>query len=727
MNDPLQDYPSLGDPSLGVDLAQDPHPSFDSSGLHHDHHHHHHHHHHLHNDHVNHHESVQELPSHHDHLNHDHLDHHSHSHEPGQPHDENDHDNRDENHQSIDLPMEEMQRALEQHHPSFERQLQQLQDAHNRQQQQQQQQQDQENGVVRADEDNQQKQQRQRQQQHLAYHHEDGSISLPEGTFIHLEDDSGSGSHVDLEGHHSLDLNGQADQVDSTTIDGELDLEEGGGRGGGGLGGGLGGAGAGGKKKRPKYGINQDEDRLAKIRAQGRERQRRKRERDRAQKSQDPSLILQDASQPQASTSTAHGTLANRRMGLTRPGSHSGVGVVGDNSAQASANAARKKRKPNQTGQSDLSQHYSAHGSPSPGPSAGGYQSSSRSARSSSTTQHILDLSAALSLHSNSTNGTGTNISSGGGDHHHHQNHIQQHHHHHHPSESPISTGPTPNGHLFASTLLLALQMNDGLKDHLQRTLGVMETDYENMRAGIGEVFDRYVDDHNARAAAAAVAVALAEATGGEGSDADRVQDEGGEPEAEGILRMDIGALSSREGSELGDRRESGKDSLEPTDLQITTTNSFDHVPNPSSIDPPSIPPSPPPLPLTREARTPSDSPPDHHSTSSLPSPNRVSFDHSKPSVRSLSPLFSVDPERDLGRGTDLDRDPDASNAHPVQFTLSLDDGPHHFSFGPDDLEDHSSVVATLQHLQQLQFQQLQQEAGVSPVGEAVVGGNESW
>lgn len=42
----------------------------------------------------------------------------------------------------------------------------------------------------------------------------------------------------------------------------------------------------GGKKKRPKYGLNQNEDRLAKIRAQGRERQRRKRERDRAQKGQ---------------------------------------------------------------------------------------------------------------------------------------------------------------------------------------------------------------------------------------------------------------------------------------------------------------------------------------------------------------------------------------------------------------------------------------------------------
>lgn len=95
--------------------------------------------------------------------------------------------------------------------------------------------------------------------------------------------------------------------------------------------------------------------------------------------------------------------------------------------------------------------------------------------------------------------------------------------------------------------------MNEGLKDHLQRTLGVMETDYENMRAGIGEVFDRYVEDHNARMAAAEVAVAVEEAG------------QVGEEEGSGI---EVGGLSTTEESELGDGRagegQTRKDSSDP-------------------------------------------------------------------------------------------------------------------------------------------------------------------
>ena len=73
------------------------------------------------------------------------------------------------------------------------------------------------------------------------------------------------------------------------------------------------------------------------------------------------------------------------------------------------------------------------------------------------------------------------------------QHHLQP------PPHLPSPNGPTPNGHHFASTLLLALQLNEGLKDHLKQTLGVMELDYENLRGGIGKVFDQYVDAQNSR------------------------------------------------------------------------------------------------------------------------------------------------------------------------------------------------------------------------------------
>jgi hypothetical protein len=39
-----------------------------------------------------------------------------------------------------------------------------------------------------------------------------------------------------------------------------------------------------------------------------------------------------------------------------------------------------------------------------------------------------------------------------------------------------MMAGPSPDGHHFASTLMLALAMNVGLKQHLQAGLGVMES-----------------------------------------------------------------------------------------------------------------------------------------------------------------------------------------------------------------------------------------------------------